>query len=261
MIARNYQKTVLRCHLCGCIIRGSSVLVSPTLQARFSGARVVDGHGGKHTVATKPAMMRAGSGRRGSCPADREIAAHFTPGTKTRASMACTKCLPAIACVAGLLALVAGPTHGLTVWPKPQRQTGNGPLLALRRDTFEFTVAGQDSDILRDALRRYVGLVLGRGSTLPAAAEAQGAASAVVGLDVDVKSGSLDLTIDTDESYMLTIAAPRATLTAPTVYGALRGLESFSQLVNGGMEVNATTITDKPRFHFRATMIDTSRHW
>jgi hypothetical protein len=33
------------------------------------------------------------------------------------------------------------------------------------------------------------------------------------------------------------------------------------QLVENGMAVNGTTITDKPRYAFRATMIDTSRHY
>ena len=38
----------------------------------------------------------------------------------------------------------------------------------------------------------------------------------------------------TSEAYNLTIAFPRATLTAGTVYGAMRGIETFSQLVGAG---------------------------
>ena len=59
----------------------------------------------------------------------------------------------------------------------------------------------------------------------------------------------------------LTIAAPRATITAESVYGALNGLESFSQLVERGSLVNGTTIKDEPRYKFRAVMIDTARHF
>jgi hexosaminidase len=46
-----------------------------------------------------------------------------------------------------------------------------------------------------------------------------------------------------------------------TSFGALNGLESLSQLVLHGLEINGTTITDHPRYAFRATMIDTSRHY
>lgn len=43
--------------------------------------------------------------------------------------------------------------------------------------------------------------------------------------------------------------------------GAIYGLETLSQLVENGVFVNGTKITDKPRYAFRATMIDTSRHF
>ena len=38
-------------------------------------------------------------------------------------------------------------------------------------------------------------------------------------------------------------------------------MESLSQLVESGFTVNGTTVTDKPRYAFRAIMIDTSRHF
>ena len=68
-------------------------------------------------------------------------------------------------------------------------------------------------------------------------------------------------TLDTDESYTLVVDAPRIKIQAPTVFGALYALESLSQLVESGLFINGTTINDKPRFAFRAVMIDTSRHW
>ena len=80
-------------------------------------------------------------------------------------------------------------------------------------------------------------------------------------MDVNVKSSNHTLSEDVDESYTLTIAAPRATITAESVYGALYGLESFSQLVERDSLVNGTTIKDEPRYKFRAVMIDTARHF
>jgi len=69
------------------------------------------------------------------------------------------------------------------------------------------------------------------------------------------------LTLQTDQSYELHIGSPTVQITAKTVYGALNALESFSQLVAHGVYVNGTSIIDKPRYQFRATMIDTSRHY
>ena len=61
--------------------------------------------------------------------------------------------------------------------------------------------------------------------------------------------------------YSLDIAVGNATLTADTVIGALRGLETFAQLVQPDFSIRVTTITDWPRFPFRAVLIDTSRHY
>src|SRR5207248_8551208 len=51
---------------------------------------------------------------------------------------------------------------------------------------------------------------------------------------------------------------------APTGTGALRGLETFMQLIGIGPEgftVAAVHVEDKPRFAWRGLMIDASRHW
>ena len=57
----------------------------------------------------------------------------------------------------------------------------------------------------------------------------------------------------------------RASITADTVWGLLRGLETFSQLVylseQGQFLINGTEIQDWPRFTHRGVLIDTSRHY
>ena len=47
----------------------------------------------------------------------------------------------------------------------------------------------------------------------------------------------------------------------PKRFGAVYGLETLSQLTDRGTFVPGTTIVDFPRYQFRATMIDTSRHY
>jgi hexosaminidase len=67
-----------------------------------------------------------------------------------------------------------------------------------------------------------------------------------------------------DESYTLEVSDRQAVLRAATVVGALRGLETFLQLVEGDREgyfVPAVSIQDSPRFRWRGLLIDVGRHF
>ncbi|CAJ0590453.1 unnamed protein product [Cylicocyclus nassatus] len=72
---------------------------------------------------------------------------------------------------------------------------------------------------------------------------------------------------DMDESYNINVDRSKgiATLTANEVWGALRGLETFSQLVfqpkKNQYRVRAATVADSPRFPHRGVMIDSARHF
>jgi hexosaminidase len=70
--------------------------------------------------------------------------------------------------------------------------------------------------------------------------------------------------LEEDESYSLEVTAQRANLKAETVVGALRGLETLLQLVDGdrdGYYLPLANITDKPRFPWRGLLIDVGRHF
>jgi hexosaminidase len=67
-----------------------------------------------------------------------------------------------------------------------------------------------------------------------------------------------------DESYQLTVSDSDAKLTAPTPLGILHGLQTFLQLVQitpTGFAIPAVAIKDQPRFPWRGTLIDVSRHF
>ncbi len=67
-----------------------------------------------------------------------------------------------------------------------------------------------------------------------------------------------------DESYNLEINEKQAKLTALTTVGAMRGLETFLQLLErdkDGFYFPAVSINDKPRFPWRGLMIDSARHF
>lgn len=88
-------------------------------------------------------------------------------------------------------------------------------------------------------------------------------ASRAIAIDV-AGAGMAMQGIDEDERYSLVIASSGATLRAATVVGALRGLETVLQLVEGDgstFSLPALTIDDAPRFPWRGLLVDVSRHF
>lgn len=122
------------------------------------------------------------------------------------------------------------------------------------------------SKLLTTAFERYTRLTFPH--KVPATHDE---AASLTGLSVTVDSTAEDFPqIETDESYELTVpeSGGKATLHAKTVFGALRGLETFSQIVMFDFDSEAYTIpfapwtvTDTPRFPHRGLMFDSARHF
>ena len=77
-------------------------------------------------------------------------------------------------------------------------------------------------------------------------------------------AGKVIPAVDEDESYGLKVSDKQAVLTAPTVVGAMRGLETFLQLLSSdrdGFFLPAVDIHDQPRFKWRGLLIDVARHY
>lgn len=87
----------------------------------------------------------------------------------------------------------------------------------------------------------------------------------VTGLVVYLTNSQLQkIDLGVDERYNLTISSPTVIIYAQNAFGAIRGLETFSQLVfnnNSGFITWKTNITDYPRFPWRGLLIDSSRHY
>ncbi|HJS23312.1 MAG TPA: family 20 glycosylhydrolase [Pyrinomonadaceae bacterium] len=67
-----------------------------------------------------------------------------------------------------------------------------------------------------------------------------------------------------NESYRIDITSRQAILSAPTVVGALRGLETLLQLLDAdrnGYFFPGVQIDDQPRFPWRGVLIDVARHF
>ncbi|MGH9489558.1 MAG: beta-N-acetylhexosaminidase [Terriglobales bacterium] len=78
------------------------------------------------------------------------------------------------------------------------------------------------------------------------------------------RQGNAIPAMDDDESYRLEVRDDGVLLEAAEVVGALRGLETLNQLIEGDAEgpyLPLASIQDRPRFRWRGLLLDVSRHW
>jgi hexosaminidase len=104
-------------------------------------------------------------------------------------------------------------------------------------------------------IRRQTGIVL-----LPSN-KTGGAATLEINTDHENKAIQ---ELGEDESYTLDVSSSGAKLRAANPLGALRGLQTFLQLIAitpDGFSVPAVHIEDRPRFLWRGLMIDSGRHF
>jgi hypothetical protein len=160
------------------------------------------------------------------------------------------------------------PPPSPNLWPLPRNCTNGTLRVRVPSASFRFD-CDPCAEVLTAAFGRYTKQIFAEHSS---SGGSSSSAPALASLAVHVNSGEehTSLQLGMDESYTLRIPSggTQATLTAPTVWGALRGLETFSQLVEWDWD-NAThvirgtpwEISDAPRFPHRAFMIDTARHF
>ncbi|KAJ2725951.1 Glucosamine-6-phosphate isomerase (Glucosamine-6-phosphate deaminase) (GNPDA) (GlcN6P deaminase) [Coemansia sp. Benny D115] len=154
-----------------------------------------------------------------------------------------------------------------SVWPIPRVfLTGNSTTAAAN---VAITPGYTTSQILVDGIARYTEIIASEEFAGPSdyKVKAPKTYQGLTGLTVDVSDGDETLSLDTDESYTLDVPENgQATLKANSVYGALRGLETFSQLLETfeGVKVVRNTpihIEDSPFLKHRGVMMDTARNF
>ena len=129
--------------------------------------------------------------------------------------------------------------------------------------TFNVATKGYSDDRLRAGIGRMIRRLAGRTVlTLPLnLATDEGTATLVVQCE---RAGDAIPSVSENESYNLEITDQQAHLVAPTVVGALRGLETFLQLLQGdrdGYYLPGIKVQDQPRFPWRGLLIDVGRHY
>jgi hexosaminidase len=169
-----------------------------------------------------------------------------------------------IASFAFILLLGSAPVSAQTFNPMPmpaELTPGTGRLTIDRN--FSVALEGyREPRLERAAVRFARHLAIQTGLPLSDTIDS-GAAQATLVVHCD-HAGETVQSIREDESYQLEITPAHARLTARTPVGALRGMETFLQLVTiapTGFGAPAMSIEDRPRFAWRGFMIDVVRHW
>ena len=145
--------------------------------------------------------------------------------------------------------------QGFNVWPKPSSISQGSDSVGINANTLSLTT-NSSSQLLQRAMNRYqknllFPMGLGEDSTI---------STTFISLSINVIFDDEDLQLGVDESYSLNIGAGATSgvINAQSVFGAMRGLETFSQLIDWSdnstsYSINClpTSISDVPRFAWR----------
>lgn len=160
-------------------------------------------------------------------------------------------------------------------FPMPRALSFGSKTVELNSKTFGWTFAScgksTSSDKIQQqcadlvlATERYSEMLFPHGTSV-SCTSSNACLSTVV---LNVKDSKEGLDVHTDESYELIVNNDGIYLSAVSMYGAMHGLESLSQLVHYNFESNVYEIQhadwiiqDAPRFPHRELLIDSSRHF
>ncbi len=149
-----------------------------------------------------------------------------------------------------------------TLMPVPAEVSFGAGGLALD-SSFAVTLGGQADARLDRAVTRMLDRLAKQTDLRFVGRRSDASGDATLEIHVRGTAGPVPRVVE-DESYELEVRPDKARLSAASPYGALRGLETFLQLVEpgaGGPVVRAASIRDAPRFPWRGLLIDVSRHW
>lgn len=144
------------------------------------------------------------------------------------------------------------------IWPLPSSIVSEGSALSLDH-SFKFTSTKNYGSVINKAIDRYTHLI-----NVPS-----GSTGSLKACKISVaKSGDVEI-VNSDESYELNVDADGScAISSQTVWGALRGMESFTHFLVRNSATNSVDtvssvidIKDAPRFGHRGMLIDTARHY
>jgi hexosaminidase len=154
------------------------------------------------------------------------------------------------------------PTPRLNLMPVPASVTFNKDRLAVDSN-FKVATRGHSDARLQAGIARFVRRLEGR--TVLTLAPGLAVDDQMTQLIINCQGPGQNIpSVREDESYRIDITSRQALLSAPTVVGALRGLETLLQLLDAdrrGYFFPGVQIDDQPRFPWRGLLIDVARHF
>ncbi|GMI79069.1 beta-hexosaminidase 2, BETA-HEXOSAMINIDASE 3 [Hibiscus trionum] len=153
----------------------------------------------------------------------------------------------------------------VNVWPKPRLVSWPRPLAKFL--SANFTIDSPYHQHLTPAINRYLGLVRTEHyhPLVTPFVTVSASVPPLQTLSINITNLAVPLQHGANETYSLSISevGETAYLTAETAWGAMRGLETFSQLVWGDPPAIPVGlyIWDAPLFAHRGIMLDTSRNY
>ncbi|XP_065870280.1 beta-hexosaminidase 2 [Euphorbia lathyris] len=155
--------------------------------------------------------------------------------------------------------------NAIIPWPKPRILSWPHPQATLLSPSF--SISSPNHPYLSPAVNRFLHLILyeHHRPLVNPSLNISNSSPPLLTLSVSVADLTSPLHHGVDESYSLSIPnlTSTANLTAATVWGAMRGLETFSQLVWGNPSYVPVGLyaSDSPLFPHRGVMLDTSRNY
>ncbi|XVF06569.1 hypothetical protein REPUB_Repub06bG0060600 [Reevesia pubescens] len=153
----------------------------------------------------------------------------------------------------------------INVWPKPRLVLWPKPLAIFLSPNF--TISSPNHQHLTPAVNRYLRLIKmeHHHPLVTPSVNISNSSPPLQTLTINIIDLTAPLQHGVNETYSLSISEVGATayLKAPTAWGAMRGLETFSQLVWGNPSAVPVGlyIWDAPLFAHRGVMLDTSRNY
>jgi hexosaminidase len=154
------------------------------------------------------------------------------------------------------------PERKLNLMPVPASVKLQNERLAVDAN-FKVATRGHSDARLQAAISRFIKRLEGR--TVLTLASTLAADDQMTSLIIHCQGAGKNVpSVSEDESYRIDITRRQAILSAPTVVGALRGLETLLQLLDAdrnGYFFPGVQIDDRPRFPWRGLLIDVARHF
>jgi hexosaminidase len=167
-----------------------------------------------------------------------------------------------VICAVTVRAQEAAPTPKINLMPVPASVKFHDERLAVDSN-FKVATRGHSDVRLEAGIWRFVKRLEGR--TVLTLAPTLAADDQMTPLIIHTQGpGENTPNLRENESYRIDITRRQAILSAPTVVGALRGLETLLQLLDAdrnGYFFPGVQIEDQPRFPWRGLLIDVARHF